>query len=67
MAIKKVWLDESEDECTSCELCSELAPEVFEVPDKMVVKPDADLVENGSLIREAVESCPTQVIKIEEY
>jgi ferredoxin len=43
-----------------------MAPEVFEVPDKMVVKPDADLVENDSDIREAVDSCPTQVIKFEE-
>lgn len=66
MAIKKVWLDESEDECTSCDLCAETAPEVFEVPDKMVVLPGADLIENDSEIREAVDSCPTQVIKIEE-
>ncbi len=66
MAIKKVWLDESEDECTSCELCAEIAPDVFKVPDKMVVIPGADLGKNDTEIREAIESCPTQVIKIEE-
>jgi len=66
MAIKKVWLDESEDECTSCDLCAETAPEVFEVPDKMIVLPDADLVKNEADILEAVDGCPTQVIKIEE-
>ena len=66
MTIKKVWLDESEDECTSCDLCATIAPEVFEVPDKMVVKQNAILSENDEEIKEAAESCPTQVIKIEE-
>jgi ferredoxin len=66
MSIKKVWLDESEDECTSCNLCEDTAPEVFEVPDKMVVKKDADLEKYDAEIREAVEGCPTQVIKMEE-
>jgi len=66
MAIKKIWLDESEDECTSCDLCASIAPDVFEVPDKMVVLPNADLEANENEILEAVDSCPTQVIKIEE-
>lgn len=66
MAITKVWLDESENECISCDLCAETAPGVFEVPDKMVVKSGADLVENDALIREAVESCPTSVIAVKE-
>jgi ferredoxin len=66
MSITKVWLDESEDECTSCELCADIAPDVFEVPDKMIVKPNADLDSNETDIREAVDNCPTQVIKIEE-
>lgn len=65
MSIKKVWLDESDDECISCNLCEEIAPEVFEVPDKMTVKPDADLSENEDKIVEAVEECPTEVIKYE--
>ncbi len=66
MAIKKVWLDESDDECISCDLCATTAPNVFEVPEKMVVKPYADFTANEKEIREAVEECPTQVIKIEE-
>ena len=66
MTIKRVWLDESEDECTSCDLCASIAPEVFEVPDKMEVLPDADLEANENEIKEAVDSCPTQVIAIEE-
>jgi len=66
MTIKKVWLDESEDECTSCDLCASIAPDVFEVPDKMQVIPDADLEANEDEIKEAVDSCPTEVIKIEE-
>ena len=66
MTIKKVWLDESEDECISCDLCATIAPEVFEVPDKMKVKPNAQYSVNEEEIKEAAESCPTQVIKIEE-
>lgn len=66
MTIKKVWLDESEDECTSCDLCASIAPDVFEVPDKMVVLPNADFDANEDEIKEAAESCPTEVIKFEE-
>jgi ferredoxin len=66
MTIKKVWLDESEDECTSCDLCADIAPEVFEVPDKMQVIPGADLEANEDAIKDAADSCPTQVIKFEE-
>jgi ferredoxin len=64
MAITKVWLDESENECTMCGACEAVCPEVFEVPEKMVVKADADL----SLIdeiEEAAQSCPVDVIAIE--
>lgn len=66
MAIKKVLLDESEDECTSCDLCASIAPDVFEVPDKMIVLPNVDFSAHEDEIRDAAESCPTQVIKIEE-
>ena len=66
MAIKKLWLDESEDECTSCDNCEAEAPEVFEVQDKMVVKPDADLQKNEKAIMAAIDSCPTNVIKVEK-
>lgn len=66
MPIKRVWLDESKDVCTSCKLCATIAPDVFKVPGKMVVLPQADLVANADEIRKAVDTCPTQVIKIEE-
>lgn len=66
MAIKKVWLDESDDECTSCGLCEGIAPEVFEVPDKMIVKDGVDFSAYEDEIRDAVDSCPTEVIKFEE-
>jgi ferredoxin len=63
MAIERVWLDESDDECISCGNCEAICPEVFEVPDKMVVIADADLAANEAKILEAVEACPTGVIK----
>ncbi|MDN5348792.1 MAG: ferredoxin [Bacteroidales bacterium] len=66
MAIIKVWLDESEDECTSCGLCEGIAPEVFEVPDKMIVKEGVNFSDYEDEIREAAESCATEVIKFEE-
>lgn len=65
MAITKVWLDESEDECISCGGCEAVAPDVFEVPDKMVVKPDVDFSKYEDEIKEAVDICPTDVIKYE--
>lgn len=63
MAIEKVWLDESEDECISCGNCEAICPEVFEVPDKMIIVEDADFAANEEKILEAVDACPTNVIK----
>ncbi len=65
MAITKVWLDESEDECIGCGNCESACPEVFEVPDKMVVKSGVDFSAYEKEIQEAVDSCPTNVIKVE--
>ena len=65
MSIKKVWLDETENECISCGACESACPEVFEVPDKMVVKKGVDFNKYESAIQEAVDSCPTEVIKYE--
>jgi ferredoxin len=64
MAITKVWLDETENECTMCGACEAISPDVFEVPEKMIVKANADL----SLlqeIEEAAEGCPVATIAIE--
>ncbi len=64
MAITKVWLDETENECTMCGACEATCPEVFEVPEKMVVVEWADysLIEP---IEEAAEGCPVGTIAIE--
>lgn len=66
MKITRVWLDESTDECTSCNLCESIAPDVFEVPDKMVVKENVDFEAFRTEIIEAAEICPVEVIKYEE-
>ena len=65
MAITKVWLDESENECAMCGACEAICPDVFEVPEKMVVKEGADLAANESEIEEAAQGCPAAVIAIE--
>lgn len=66
MAIKKVWLDESEDTCIACGMCENICPEVFVVNDKMEVKLVANLSEFEAEINTAVDTCPTAVIKTEE-
>ncbi|MBN1952974.1 MAG: ferredoxin [Bacteroidales bacterium] len=63
MAIKKVWIEEG---CTSCGMCEEICPNVFEMPDEAMVKNDADLEANEEDIREAADSCPVEIIKYEE-
>ncbi|HBH49528.1 MAG TPA: 4Fe-4S ferredoxin [Bacteroidales bacterium] len=62
MAIKKVWIEEG---CTSCALCSDDCPEVFEMPDEAIVKEGADFAAHEDCIKEAAESCPAEVIKYE--
>lgn len=63
MAIKKVWI---EDGCTSCGMCESLCPEVFEMPDEAIVIAGADFAANEDDIRDAADSCPVEIIKIEE-
>ena len=63
MAIKKVWIEEG---CTSCGMCEDICPNVFEMPDEAEVKNDANFEENEDCIKEAAESCPVEVIKYEE-
>ena len=61
MAIAKITI---EDGCTSCGLCEQICPEVFEVPDGAKVKSGVDLNKFADQIKEAAESCPVSVIKI---
>ena len=63
MAIQKVWI---EDGCTSCALCEETCPDVFEMPDEAIIKDGANFEENEECIKEATESCPVEIIKYEE-
>jgi ferredoxin len=65
MAISKVWLDESADECISCGNCESICPDVFEVPEKMAVKNGVDFSKYEDSIKEAIDACPTGVIKAE--
>jgi len=64
MAITKVWLDESVNECTMCGACEAACDAVFQVPEKMAVRAGADLsLEDG--IKEAADACPVATIAIE--
>jgi ferredoxin len=63
MSVKKVRLDESENECISCGACEDICPEVFSVPEKMVVKTGVDFSLFEAEILDAIESCPVGVIK----
>ena len=64
MAITKVWLDESENECTMCGACEAICPDVFEVPEKMIVVEGADFSLDEE-IEEAAEGCPVATIAFE--
>jgi ferredoxin len=68
MPIRRIWIDEG---CISCNLCEDLAPEVFEVPvgaDCTVRGGYLATLEDDAVIEqveEAADSCPTEVIIIE--
>jgi len=62
MAITKVWI---EDGCTSCGLCEDTAPEIFEIDDVSTVLEGAPFAEHEEDIVESAESCPVEVIKYE--
>ena len=63
MAIKKVIIEEG---CTSCGLCEEICPDVFEMPDEAQVKEGADFSAHKEGIIEAADSCPVEIIKYEK-
>jgi ferredoxin len=53
-----------EDGCTSCELCEQVCPEVFEVEEIAVIKLGVDINAYEDKIREAADSCPVSVISV---
>ncbi len=62
MAITKVWI---EDGCTSCGLCEDECPEVFEIDDIAEIKEGVNAAKFEDGIKEAAEGCPVEVIKFE--
>ena len=69
MSIRRVWIEEG---CISCNLCEDLAPEVFEVPaggTSQTRKGYERQLRAGSAmearIQEASDSCPVEVIQLE--
>jgi ferredoxin len=64
MSIKKVWIEEG---CTACEVCVDICPEVFDLPDDVaIVKEGVNFDDYAEEIKECAESCPVEVIKYEE-
>jgi ferredoxin len=63
MAINKLWIEEG---CTSCGMCEEICPEVFEMPDEAEIIQGADFNAHEESIKEAADSCPVEIIKYEE-
>ena len=65
--IKRVWIEEG---CISCNLCQDVCPEVFLVPDgeDCEVKPDAPahFSSKDEEIREAACDCPVEVIQFSD-
>ena len=61
--MKKIYIN---DDCTSCGLCEDICPEVFELQDIAVVRDGVDINDYADSIREAADSCPVDVIIIEE-
>ncbi len=55
-----------EDLCTSCGLCEDTCPEVFELGDEVAeVKVDKIPEELEDLCKEAADDCPTEAIVLE--
>ncbi len=62
--INKIYLDESEAECTMCGMCESICDEVFDASGVMKVK-DVDLNLYQSDIKQAIISCPSGCIASE--
>jgi ferredoxin len=64
MPIKKVWRDDGHNTCIACKICQSFAPRVFRVFDKMIVMPGVDYESHRQGILDAVENCPTGIIRV---
>jgi len=53
------------DTCTGCELCSSIAPEVFEMDGDIakVITPEVPAAEEANA-KDAAESCPVEAITL---
>lgn len=56
------------EDCISCGLCSDMCPDVFEVPTGELAKVKVDEIpeDQSDCAREAADACPTSAIVIEE-
>lgn len=56
------------DGCIACELCVETCPEVFRMGEDGPAEPYVDIIpkEAEDAAKEAAESCPVEVIEIQE-
>jgi len=61
MAIQKVSVL---DGCIGCGVCAQICPDVFDMTDIAVVKLGINASQFESTLREAVDNCPTSVIKV---
>ena len=65
--ITKVWIEEG---CISCDICMDIAPDVFDVPngeDCLIRAKAEDFFDQlAAEIRLAAEDCPVEVIQIAE-
>ena len=55
-----------EDTCTSCGLCCDTCPEVFEMgPEKAEIKVEEVPPEHEDVVQQAADECPVEAIAIE--
>lgn len=62
----KVKVDK--DSCIGCGACAAICPEVFDLDDDGLSEVKTEEVKNNNIddVKDAVDSCPTGAIKIEE-
>ncbi len=62
----KVKVDK--DSCIGCGACAAICPEIFDLDDDGLSEVKTEEVKNNNIddVKDAVDSCPTGAIKIEE-